>query len=161
MMFGRKVSAEHLRGAFFVLSVALCAIFLDRLSKCAACAALESGGSVAVIPSIFHLTLVRNTGAAFGMLKDGRLFFIGASVVAIIAIIAYIARRTPKDMLVSLALGLILGGAAGNLADRVLYGYVIDFLDLRVWPVFNIADSCITIGTIILVLKICIPYSSK
>lgn len=161
MTAGRRVSAEHLRGAFFVMTVALCAVFLDRLSKCTACAALESGGSVAVIPGIFHLTLVRNTGAAFGILKDGRLFFIGASVFAIIAIIAYIARRAPKDMLLSLALGLILGGAAGNLADRVLYGHVIDFLDFRVWPVFNIADSCITIGTVILVLRICIPYSSR
>ncbi|MBN1526721.1 MAG: signal peptidase II [Candidatus Omnitrophica bacterium] len=148
-------------GAFFVLFVALCAGALDRLSKYAVCASLGYGGSVPVVPGIFHLTLTRNTGAAFGILKDGRFFFIGASLAAIAAIAVYISRRSPKDMLVSLALGLILGGASGNLVDRIRYGYVIDFLDFRVWPVFNIADSCITIGTIILVLKICIPYSSK
>lgn len=136
--------------------------FLDQLSKHLACAYLASRGSQPVIPDIFHLTLVRNTGAAFGILKGGMYFFVAVSVLSI-GLILLLARRhkkvcgffgiDPEDAFVRSALGMVLGGACGNLVDRIRLSYVVDFLDLRVWPVFNIADSAITVGGCLIVLR--------
>jgi|SRR3989338_7256471 len=103
-----------------------------------------------------HLTLVRNTGAAFGLFKDQAVIFILISVIAIIFIGFYLIKRKVHPHTkgfgvgVNLPLALILGGAIGNLIDRLRFGYVVDFIDLRFWPVFNVADSCITIGAVIL-----------
>ncbi|MDP3786586.1 MAG: signal peptidase II [Candidatus Omnitrophota bacterium] len=94
-----------------------------------------------------HLTLVRNTGAAFGLFRDQAVIFILISVIAIIFIGFYLIKKKTSYYL---PLALILGGAVGNLIDRLRFGYVVDFIDLRFWPVFNVADSCITIGAIIL-----------
>lgn len=122
----------------------------DRLTKPIASAVLTGRHSVEVIPGIFNLTLVHNTGAAFGLMKDQRLFFIFVTVIAVVSIIYYIWRRNQTKFTVLLAFGLVMGGALGNLLDRIKYGYVVDFLDFRIWPVFNIADSSITIGAILL-----------
>jgi signal peptidase II len=94
-----------------------------------------------------HLTLVRNTGAAFGLFKDQTIIFILMSAAAIIFIGFYLIKKKASYYL---PFALILGGAAGNLIDRLRFGYVVDFIDLRFWPVFNVADSCITIGAVIL-----------
>lgn len=146
----------YLPGVLRIFTIALGVGIADRLSKSLACGMLPLGRSVPVMPGIFHITLVFNTGAAFGIFKGAAAFFIVAAVIAILAIAFYVMRRSSVDRLMSFALGLILGGAISNLVDRVRYGYVIDLLDFRVWPVFNIADSCITIGTLILALKIII-----
>lgn len=94
-----------------------------------------------------HLTLVRNTGAAFGLFRDQTIIFILISAAAIIFIGFYLIKKKTSYYL---PLALILGGAVGNLIDRLRFGYVVDFIDLRFWPVFNVADSCITIGAVIL-----------
>lgn len=133
--------------------IASLVIIIDRLTKYLALDNLLQDRSIDVIPNIFHLTLVLNTGAAFGLFKHFTFFFIAMSLFVIALICFYAFRFRQKDMIVSGALGLILGGAAGNLIDRLLFGYVIDFLDFRIWPVFNIADSCITIGAILLTSK--------
>lgn len=94
-----------------------------------------------------HLTLVRNTGAAFGLFRDQTIIFILISAAAIIFITFYLVK---KQVRYYLPMALILGGAVGNLIDRLRFGHVIDFIDLHFWPVFNVADSCITIGAVIL-----------
>ena len=136
--------------------IASSVVVIDRLTKHFFCSNLSRGQSIKIIPGIFHLTLVFNTGSAFGLFKEGNLFFIITSILVITLIIfIYCLRRCHyKDMVVIAAFGLISGGAIGNLIDRVLFGYVIDFLDFRVWPVFNIADSAITAGAVLLAVKI-------
>jgi signal peptidase II len=137
-----------------VFGVALFIGVIDRLAKIMASARLSGGRSVRVIPDIFHLTLVLNKGSAFGLFKEGRIFFIISSFLAIFFIIFYVWKHRIESVILSAALGLILGGAVGNLVDRIRFGYVVDFLDFRVWPVFNIAYSAITVGVGILVFKI-------
>jgi signal peptidase II len=127
---------------------------LDRISKQIVFGSLSEGQSLKILPGIFHITAVFNKGAAFGLFKDQKIFFIALSMSAIASIIIYLWRRKADDMAVATALGLVLGGAAGNLADRLRFGYVVDFLDFRVWPVFNLADSAITIGAVILVWRV-------
>ena len=134
--------------------VASLAIVIDRVTKFLVFNNLFEGQSIGVIPRIFHLTLVLNTGTAFGLFRGRNQFFIAASILVIALVVTYVLLDKRKDLLVLGALGLILGGAIGNLIDRILFGYIIDFLDFRVWPVFNIADSSITIGSALLVLKV-------
>ena len=125
---------------------------LDQWTKARLVAALTPGQSLPVLPPLLHLTYVQNTGAAFGMLRGRQALFMVLSV----AVIAWIARemllrRHRPTVLWGCA--LVLGGAAGNLVDRARLGYVIDFLQLPLWPVFNVADSAITIGVALLVLQ--------
>ncbi|MFH1458625.1 MAG: signal peptidase II [Candidatus Omnitrophota bacterium] len=122
---------------------------LDQFTKFIVSTNLSFHQSVPVIPGVFHLTFVHNRGAAFGILKNQTLLFISTSFLAVI-LIFFALRDSRHKRLYSCALSLILGGALGNLIDRLCFGYVIDFLDFRVWPVFNIADSAITVGAILL-----------
>jgi signal peptidase II len=119
---------------------------------------------VPVIEGFFYLTHVRNTGAAFGLFADGPIevrltFFIGVSIVAIGIIASFFRRLAPGEKLPALALGLILGGALGNLIDRIFRYEVVDFLHFRLWrgyswPDFNFADTFIVVGVAILVLEL-------
>jgi len=118
----------------------------DRLTKYFIIKSLALGQSIKVLPGIFHITPVFNNGAAFGLLQNCSIFFIVFSFAAIALILLIIFKAHQIDTLFAASLALILGGAAGNLIDRLKFGYVIDFLDFRIWPVFNIADSCISIG---------------
>lgn len=124
----------------------------DRLTKYFIIKSLALGHSIKIIPGIFHITLVFNNGAAFGLLRDCAVFFIVFSFAAIALMLFIIYRAHRLDTLFAVSLALILGGAAGNLVDRLKFGYVIDFLDFRIWPVFNIADSCISIGIALVAL---------
>ena len=143
-----------LKAPLLALSIASSVFLLDRLTKVIISNYVSFGHSIGVIPNIFHITLIFNKAAAFGLFGHNRIIFAAVAIVAIAVIVIYIfkARKGVKSSILASALGLILGGAAGNLFDRIRFGYVIDFLDLRVWPVFNIADSCITIGALILVI---------
>jgi signal peptidase II len=134
---------------------------LDRLAKIAVVKCMSLGQSIAIIPNIFHFTFVLNDGTAFSLLKGQNTALAVFSAFAIIAIIIYAVKRKGLSLAESAVLGLILGGALGNLFDRIRFGYVVDFLDFRVWPVFNIADSAITIGMFILVITLCTRYSLK
>ena len=144
---------------FLSTATVLSVIVFDRLTKIFFSGRLSLGESIPVIKNIFHFSLVHNTGIAFGMFKDGGIVFIIIPIIAIIFIFFNIyLHRQHKEMgwLLVVAFSLILGGALGNLIDRLIFGYVIDFIDFRIWPVFNIADSAITIGTVIILFK-CIP----
>lgn len=129
---------------FIIVSTILC---LDQLTKFFATENLLYNQSLPIIKGIFHLTLIHNRGAAFGILKNQTPLFILTSIFAIVLIFSNL--RDNKKYY-TLSLSLILAGALGNLIDRIFLGYVIDFLDFRIWPVFNIADSAITIGAILL-----------
>lgn len=127
-------------------------IGLDQSSKFIFNNNLVLNQSNPVIKGFFYLTLVHNRGAAFGILKNQLPLFILTSIFAIILIYLNLKKSAGnrKLSLNGLALGLILAGATGNLIDRLVFGYVIDFLDFCVWPVFNVADSAITVGAILL-----------
>lgn len=111
------------------------------------------------VTSFFNLVYVRNTGAAFSMLADAggwqRIFFIAVAVAASIWVV-WLLKRHPEQKLFCLALGMILGGAIGNLIDRVLYGSVVDFVQVHYggwyFPAFNVADSAITVGAGLMIL---------
>ena len=146
------------------LTVFFISLALDILTKYLVVSNLTYADRIPVIEGFFYLTHVRNTGAAFGLFADAPVgirlsFFIGISVVAIGIIFSFFRKLAPGDRLAALALGLILGGAIGNLIDRVRFKEVVDFLHFRLWggyswPDFNVADSCIVVGVGVLVLEL-------
>jgi signal peptidase II len=135
---------------FITASIVLAA---DQLCKFLAVKNLTLGKSYPLVKGVFHLTLVYNRGAAFGILKNQLTLFILTAVFAIVLIVNSL-RANAESKVYRFALSLVLGGALGNLVDRLLLGCVVDFLDFRVWPVFNLADSAITIGAAILGIAI-------
>ena len=132
-----------------ILAIISSVIFLDQLSKFLAVSSLQLNTPVSLIKNFLYLTLVHNRGAAFGMLKNQLLLFVLISFFAILFIFLHLKNKK-NPFLYNLSLSLILSGAVGNLIDRLRFGYVIDFLDFRVWPVFNLADSALTIGAVLL-----------
>lgn len=128
-------------------------LVLDRLSKWVVQSNMTLGESRVVIPGFFHLTYILNPGAAFGMLQGQKWVLVTVSVI-VLAALFYFQRKVPQGQkLMRVSMGLIGGGALGNLWDRLLTGKVIDFLDFRVWSyIFNIADSMIVIGGILLII---------
>jgi signal peptidase II len=129
--------------------IAVLIVFADQITKFFINSGINLGQSIPLINNIIHITLVHNRGAGFGILQGQRVFFIIFSIVILGAII-YSWKKIPKNA--GIPLGLILGGIVGNLIDRVVLGYVIDFIDFRIWPVFNVADSAVTIGVIWLII---------
>jgi len=144
-----------------VFFVAIAVFVIDRLTKLAALGLLDQGQPIKIIPGLFDITLVLNDGAAFGLFKGKAVFFIFISITVIAAIIIYILRNRCIGKSEFFALGLVLGGALGNLVDRIMFGRVVDFLDFQIWPVFNIADSCITIGAALLAYSFLFKRSGR
>jgi signal peptidase II len=118
---------------------------VDRITKVIASARLELGQSVPLLPFL-HLTLVHNEGAAFGLFTGMRWGLAALNALVAVGVFFLAPRLAADGPLPLLALGLIGGGAAGNLIDRAAFGYVVDFLDWRIWPVSNVADVSIVIG---------------
>ena len=114
---------------------------------------LKPVGSTEIIPGLFSLKYVENKGAAFGMLSNARWIFIVFTIVIIIALIYLMIRKRIDSKLFNAAAVLIIGGGAGNLIDRIFYGYVVDYLSVSFFPpVCNFADYCITIGAALMVV---------
>ena len=136
---------------------ALLVILADQATKLAIVANFNRGEQVDVLGSVLRLGHARNSGAVFGILRDSGDYFAVFSLVAaaVIGVVIYLARKSPGR--IKLALGLVLGGALGNLIDRVRLGAVVDFIDIGVnelrWPSFNIADLAITLGVITLIIS--------
>ena len=149
---------------FLAIMTTVLIVFIDRLTKLFFSDLLMYGESLPIIRNVLHMTMVHNTGIAFGFFKDYGVTFIVIPVVAIflLAFNIYYYRQNNEALSRAyiVAFSLILGGAIGNLIDRIVYGYVIDFIDFRIWPVFNIADSAITIGAILVTYK-CFKLSVK
>jgi signal peptidase II len=142
------------------LWLSLLALILDQGSKLAITSSMQLYQSIQIMP-YFNLTYVHNTGAAFSFLSEAggwqRWFFAGLAIVISGVIAVWLARLKQHEILLAVALSLVLGGAIGNLIDRLAYGYVIDFLDVYYqtwhWPAFNIADSAITLGVILMLVE--------
>ena len=147
-------------GIFFITLALVTA--LDQFSKWYITSTMSLHASYPVIDGFFNITYIRNPGAAFGFLANAAPLFrsgflITVSVAAIVMILWYLARDRSVGVLLTAALALITGGAAGNLIDRVRFGNVVDFLDVYAgtwhWPAFNVADSAISIGAVLLVVE--------
>ncbi len=136
-------------------AIVLVTVLLDTLTKNIAVNSLKDhgAGDFAVIENVFHFTYHENKGAAFGMLSDNRWIFMSISVIAILAIAIYLFINKENSPLLSISLSLILGGGIGNMIDRVLLGYVIDFLNFKIinFPIFNLADAFVTVGAALIV----------
>jgi len=141
------------RGGVFV-ACAVLVIILDQVTKAIASARLLMGQPVPLLGDTVRFTLVHNTGAAFGLFPGSRLPFIVISLLAIAVVLYLFLRETYRSLANRILLGCILGGAIGNLIDRIRLGWVVDFIDLGVgsfrWPVFNVADSAVTLGVLFL-----------
>jgi signal peptidase II len=144
----------------FILNVGVIVLF-DRITKLYILSGMTLHNSYSVIEGLFDITYIRNPGAAFGILSAAppffrSVFFIVVTVLAIFLILYYLRKSEKGNLLQEISLSLIMGGALGNLMDRILYGEVIDFLDFYVgshhWPAFNVADSAISIGAAILII---------
>lgn len=134
--------------------IALLIILIDQLTKLLIVNTMSQNESIPVITNIFHITYVHNFGAAFGLLAHRTGFFILVTVVLVLLLLAFLRYLPKEQKLLRSALVLLLGGATGNLIDRVRVGYVIDFFDFRVWPVFNVADIAIVFGIGLLILDL-------
>jgi signal peptidase II len=152
----------------YLLLISALVILSDRLSKNAIVHRIRPGYSISIIPGVFRLSHVLNTGAAFSLLENMnpnavRIGLITFSVIAAIIVFVLLWRTGRAITLTSVALALILGGALGNLYDRIRFHHVVDFLAVRIyhynWPDFNVADSCIVIGACLLLLEIFQPHS--
>ncbi len=144
------------RLAAVLYGVAALVYVLDRITKVWAEAALADRPPVEVIPGVLHLTYTTNSGGAFGLGQSASWLFAGATILVAAVVVVVSTRLTWR--LTAVALGFVLGGALGNLTDRALdgpglTGRVIDFIDVRIWPVFNVADSAVVVGAVLLTLS--------
>ena len=137
----------------FFFSAAALVLLLDQISKYLVASSMTLGSSIPVIPGVFELTYIQNTGAAWGILADKQLLLQIFTALLMAGIIIYAAVcRKKMTKLELLSLGSILGGGLGNFISRVVSGYVVDFFNIQIIPVFNVADIGITVGCALLVI---------
>ena len=155
----------------------LIVLIADQWSKWIVARTIPLNGSISVIPDFFDIVHVRNRGAIFGFFSGAEnsvvtIILTSTSLAAFLLVVYYFFKTPASEKLLKFSLTLIMAGAMGNLFDRIFRGYVIDFLDVFIkrwhWPSFNIADSCITVGALLLIYSFifkgsstCSPYSSK
>jgi signal peptidase II len=154
----------------WMLVIAAVVIAVDRWTKQWVGKRLGLGQAIVVVPNVFRITHVLNTGAAFSMFENMnehtvRNLLVAFSVVAVIVVLVLLWKLGKAFTMTSVALALILGGAVGNLYDRVMYSHVVDFLEVHIvhyhWPDFNVADSCIVIGACLLLLEMLRPQKNE
>lgn len=138
-----------------IISIIL--LCIDQISKLLIVNLLTKTNSIAIIKNFFYLTYINNDGAAFSILVGKRVLLILIAVLVIVMLIRYIKKNNIQNKLELVSISLIIGGSLGNLIDRVVRGYVIDFLDFKIFnynfPIFNLADTFIVIGVFLLLLK--------
>ena len=162
---------SRVKKAYFHFAIpALTIIALDQISKGIVSSVIPLHGSISVIGGFFNLVHTRNRGMAFGLLNRpgshlGFYLLVAATLVAVGVLVFWFLRLESRDRQLIVPLSLVLGGAVGNLIDRLTLGEVIDFLDFFMgsyhWPAFNVADSAITIGTLCLAIQILFFSSPK
>lgn len=155
----------------WLLLLSLIAVLVDRLTKVYVASHLQMGQAVTVVPGVFRITHVLNFGAAFSMFAESaspdavRWSLVAFSVVATAIVFAMVWRMGRVFSPASVGLALILGGAIGNLYDRVKLHYVVDFLEVHIvhyhWPDFNVADSCISVGAVLILLELLWPKAKQ
>jgi signal peptidase II len=153
-----------------LILLAALVIVLDRCSKVWIVHHINPGYAITIIPGVFRITHVLNTGAAFSLFENSspivvRNSLIAFSILAVIIVFVLLWRTGRNLSLTGIALALILGGAVGNLYDRIRFSHVVDFLEVHIihyhWPDFNVADSCIDIGACLLLIEIFRPQSQS
>jgi signal peptidase II len=153
---------------FFLGAAAILA--LDQITKSAITSRFVLHETYPVINGFFNLVYVMNPGAAFGFLAEASetfryVFFTGITVLAAGLIVYYLVKSSPRNLLLVSSLTLIFGGAVGNLIDRLRFGAVVDFLDVYIggahWPAFNVADSAITIGAVLMIWEMILNRKDK
>jgi signal peptidase II len=137
-----------------IIGMFIIILAMDLATKYWAYNHLREVRSIPVIENIFHLTYVENRGAAFGILQDQRWVFVVVTIATLIFILWYLYNMEPEIRLLRIGLNLIFVGAVGNLIDRIYLGFVVDFIDFRIFPVWNVADMAIVIGTVITIAVI-------
>lgn len=154
LLAGREGALVRLKRREALLFIAAAAVLaLDQISKAAVMRYLEPQvpwNPIEPLRNIVSLTYVTNTGAAFGLLPQLGNVYVVVALLVVAALLVFYRQLALSHWLAQVCLGLQLGGAVGNLVDRLRYGRVIDFIDFKVWPVFNVADSSIVIGVVIL-----------
>ena len=142
----------------FILSIII--IFLDQITKHFAIANLKGNAASVIVPDFFKLVYVENYGAAFGILRNKKFLFIIITFIVVVTIAIFLFKYQAKlNIFMKIGSGLLLGGAIGNLIDRVRFGYVVDFVSFRFfnryeYPVFNVADMAIVVGTLLILFLI-------
>lgn len=138
-----------------VLLISLAVVVLDQITKLAVRFSFEYGRPHRILDDFLRLTYIENPGMAFGIQIEGQTFFTLFALLATLIICVYLYRARREKFTLRFSLALILGGAIGNLIDRFLYGKVVDFIDVGIgdtrWPIFNIADSAVTVGLLVLI----------
>ncbi|MFA4967343.1 MAG: signal peptidase II [Candidatus Margulisiibacteriota bacterium] len=134
---------------FYLTSIIV--FFLDQLIKRMVAVTMAPNQTIPLIKNVLHLTYVQNQGAAFGMFWGLRALLVLVGII-IIAFIIYFYHRAERSLWMSLALGCLVGGSLGNLVDRIFRHYVVDFIDFRFWPVFNLADIMINTGVFLVII---------
>lgn len=143
------------------LLISILQYILDQLSKTLIIKYLPLSESICLVKPILYLTHIHNKGVAFGLFPQGSLFFIWVAAVVIIILLIFSWKIIRGNLPIQIICGLILGGVAGNLTDRLKFGYVIDFIDIRIWPVFNFADMGLTVAVLWLAIIIIIKSNIK
>jgi signal peptidase II len=154
----------------WLLAISAAVVALDRLTKSLVAAHIPLGGAVPVIPSVFRVTHWNNDGAAFSLFADSasphtvRWMLAGFALVVALAVLVALVRLGSRITLTTVSLSLVLAGALGNVYDRIVYGFVVDFIEVHIftyhWPDFNVADSAIVTGACLLLLESLLPSRS-
>jgi len=141
-----------------ILLLALAIVLIDQLSKFYIQAHMMPNMSIPVIQDVFHITYILNPGAAFGLFEHQTIVFVIIAILMIAAVIYFYPQIPRQYRLLRFGIGLLVGGAIGNVIDRIKTGYVVDFFDFRIWPIFNVADMGIVCGVGCIIFTILYLY---
>jgi len=141
-----------------ILLLALAIVLIDQLSKFYIQAHMMPNMSIPVIQDVFHITYILNPGAAFGLFEHQTIVFVIIAILMIAAVIYFYPQIPRQYRLLRFGIGLMVGGAIGNVIDRIKTGYVVDFFDFRIWPIFNVADMGIVCGVGCIIFTILYLY---
>lgn len=139
---------------YLYVIVIISAVVIDQAVKNLVVHSMALGESISVIEGIFHITRYHNTGAAFSSFEGQRVLLIGLPLVLIAAGLVFLWKSRDRSRMLLFSASMIIGGGIGNLIDRIMLGYVVDMFDFRVFPIFNVADSFVTVGCILLAVYI-------
>ncbi len=143
------------------LIIIILVVVLDRITKLVVVNNMTENMSIPIIKHVLHLTYILNPGAAFGMLEYSRLFFIGLTMIILACAVVFRNKLKTEPLMIQYGAALFLGGAIGNVIDRIETGLVIDFIDFRIWPIFNVADIAICVGVGLIVWSVMKEESHK
>ncbi len=145
---------------FFCFFLVIAVIALDQIIKYVIATNMFVGESIPIIPQVLHLTYILNAGAAFGILANQRYFFIAIAAILIIITIYFYPQIQRLSRTFQIAIAMLLSGAIGNMIDRIATGKVVDYIDIRIWPIFNLADIAIVLGCIIIIYELLFKNSN-